>query len=548
MNYKRYLTLFLIILFAIVLRVLFLDKPSGLWNDEYVSYMISKISFTNGFFEAVKSQCHMPFYYLYLKIFMLIFGDSDFVLRLTSVFAGVLSVIMMFFVGKEYRDEKTGMFCAFFTAISSFLIYYSQEVRFYSLLFLLSSILLFFDLRFLKKFDLKSVLGLILTSFLIMFTHTIGFVFIFFNTIFLNVFALKINKGNKIILIKLSFGILISFLILLPLILNVFMTKTFSQWWNNFSFAQIGFIFTDYFSPILTNLNSAPRNFFYDLSLKFILFAILPVIIAFVGIINALLQKKWEFYFLSLTVFLTLIVLIFASVFGKMVLLTKYSTEIYPILILLVVVGLLSLKKRGLKALLISTIIFLNLFYLGISTKAAYKIQRYDGHKIPMILLKNAEIKKNDFILFEYYDKDRFEKYLDFSDYNVISLNKHNFNEYLSKNASYEEIFSNGKEIYKPIFIKKENKYFSDKLNEEIFSKMKKGDKLSVVILNSVAFYSPVVMQKTVLEEEYYSKTPIMFLIFSYIKNQTMNECLQKLSIQRYETKGAWAVVTFVKN
>src|SRR5574344_560632 len=176
MNYKRYLTLFLIILFAIVLRVLFLDKPSGLWNDEYVSYMISKISFTNGFFEAVKSQCHMPFYYLYLKFFMLIFGDSDFVLRLTSVFAGVLSVIMMFFVGKEYRDEKTGLFCAFFTAISSFLIYYSQEVRFYSLLFLLSSILLFFNLRFLKKFDLKSVFGLILTSFLIMFTHTIGFV------------------------------------------------------------------------------------------------------------------------------------------------------------------------------------------------------------------------------------------------------------------------------------------------------------------------------------------------------------------------------------
>ena len=116
-----------IIILGLVLRLIFINKPDGLWNDEYISWMIASTPFADGFIQAVKSQCHMPFYYLYLKFFMTLLGDSDLLLRLTSVLAGVLSVIAMYFAGRE-KDEKTAYMCAGFTAISSFLIYYSQEV------------------------------------------------------------------------------------------------------------------------------------------------------------------------------------------------------------------------------------------------------------------------------------------------------------------------------------------------------------------------------------------------------------------------------------
>ena len=91
---KKYLGIASIIIIGIVLRLLFIDKPDGLWNDEYVSWMIASVH--NGFWDAVKSQCHMPIYYIYLKIFMSIFGNSDILLRLTSVLAGVIAVPVMY--------------------------------------------------------------------------------------------------------------------------------------------------------------------------------------------------------------------------------------------------------------------------------------------------------------------------------------------------------------------------------------------------------------------------------------------------------------------
>ena len=147
---KNFAKIFLIIILGIALRLIFINKPDGLWNDEYISWMIAATPFSGGFIDAVKSQCHMPFYYLYLKFFMTLFGQSDLLLRLTSVFAGVLSIPVMYFIGKE-NDENTGLTCAGITAISSFLIYYSQEVRLYSVLFLFSALSLLYTIKCIKN-------------------------------------------------------------------------------------------------------------------------------------------------------------------------------------------------------------------------------------------------------------------------------------------------------------------------------------------------------------------------------------------------------------
>ena len=168
---KKYAGIFGIVILGIILRLIFIDKPDGLWNDEYVSWMIAAAPFNNGFISAVKSQCHMPFYYLYLKFFMTLFGQSDLLLRLTSVFAGILSIIAMYFTGRE-KDEKTGLTCASLTAISSFLIYYSQEVRLYSVLFLFSALSLLYTLRCIKNPVKKNFVLCALFNFLILFTHT----------------------------------------------------------------------------------------------------------------------------------------------------------------------------------------------------------------------------------------------------------------------------------------------------------------------------------------------------------------------------------------
>lgn len=143
-----------ILLAAVIFRVLCLDKTGGLWYDELVSYneaaqadIIQVISYT------LKTDVHFPVYPVLLHLWTKIFSLSDLSLRAFSAFFGVLTVIAAYFAGKELKSKETGLYCAAVFAINSFLIYYSQEVRLYSILMFLITLLTYFALR------LKNVRG-----------------------------------------------------------------------------------------------------------------------------------------------------------------------------------------------------------------------------------------------------------------------------------------------------------------------------------------------------------------------------------------------------
>lgn len=536
---KKHLGISGIIILGLVLRLIFINKPDGLWNDEYISWMIASTPFADGFIQSVKSQCHMPFYYLYLKFFMTLFGDSDLLLRLTSMFAGVLSIIAMYFVGRE-KDEKTAYACAGFTAISSFLIYYSQEVRFYSVLFFFSAMCLLYTLRCINYPHKKNFILCAIFNLLILFTHTIGFVFVFFNLIFssLNLY----NRYKKVIL-TVWISMLTGGLLLTPLIIKVMTTKSFSQWWGHFSLSKIGFLFTDYFSPVLTNLTNAPDNFFYAPKLAFCMIA--PALIAIGFIITALIKNKLNrelFAVASLTVF----VLIAASLAGKLVFITKYSIEIYPILIYLACFGAAEADNKIIKNFLIGFYCLLTLGYLTFNQYSAPKIRRAEGHKIVTDILNNMELKKDDIILLEYYPQNRFEKYFDFSNYRTVAIDKGNFPQYLS-NYTYEDTYKNGKELYKSMFLQNANEHFESMLKKNVTDNLKVGQSVVMVVLNSVSYHSPNSLNTVAGNDSAYNKEPILFLVFSYIKNKTFYEMLKTLSIRRVEQKGNWTVIKFTK-
>lgn len=537
---KKYAGIFGIVILGIILRLIFIDKPDGLWNDEYVSWMIAAAPFNNGFISAVKSQCHMPFYYLYLKFFMTLFGQSDLLLRLTSVFAGILSIIAMYFTGRE-KDEKTGLTCASLTAISSFLIYYSQEVRLYSVLFLFSALSLLYTLRCIKNPVKKNFVLCALFNFLILFTHTIGFVFVFFNLIFLSI---NLYKQFKKVILTVWLTIFAGGIILSPLILKILTTQSFSQWWGHFSISKLGFLFTDYFSPVLTNLTNAPDKFLYAPKLAF--FMLVPTFIATVCIIKSLIKNKLNIELFAIFAG-TVLVLVTASLTGKLVFITKYSIEIYPILIFLACSGLTSINNKIIKNSLIIIYCLISVGYIILHPYSAPKMRRAEGHKIMTDILTRMDLKKNDIILLEYYPQTRFQKYFDFSPYRVVEIHKGNFPMYLSPSRTYEDAYKNGKTIYKSVFSSKQNTYFQSMLNNQIFNRMENGQSVVMAVLNSVSFYSPQSMEKITADENLYNKEPLLFLVFSYVKNKTFAEMLEKLAIAKFEQKGNWTLIKFTK-
>jgi mannosyltransferase len=129
----------LILLLATGLRLHQLAAQS-FWNDEGNSARLSERSL-DLIIEGTASDIHPPLYYLMLRGWRELVGESEFGLRSLSAFAGVLTVAGVMGLGAVIGKRLTvngkrltvGV-AGLVTAVSPPLIYYSQEARMYSLL------------------------------------------------------------------------------------------------------------------------------------------------------------------------------------------------------------------------------------------------------------------------------------------------------------------------------------------------------------------------------------------------------------------------------
>ena len=160
----------LILLLSFSLRLHNLDGES-LWYDELVS--VDSITH-NSFLQLPRyiliREGAPPLYFLLLKLWSF-FNLSTFSLRLFSVLTGVLGVWGIYLLGKEWKGERVGWLASFLTAISPYHIWYSQEMRMYSLLFLLVVFSSYFFLRYLHQPSSKNLSLYLLTSILALLTH-----------------------------------------------------------------------------------------------------------------------------------------------------------------------------------------------------------------------------------------------------------------------------------------------------------------------------------------------------------------------------------------
>ena len=474
--------MFYIIILGLLLRISNIVKPEGMWNDEYVSWYVSTAPLFNGFWEEVVKQCHMPLYYLYLKPFV---NFSDTILRFTSVLPGILSIPVMYLIGKEY-SKKAGYYAAIITSILSFLVYYSQEIRFYSLLFLFSSLSLLFTIKYLKQSNWLNLSGYIISNVLILSTHIIGAIYVFFSILYL---VLKKRKITFAVILM-----LLTTIAFLRLPVNFIRMLPASQWWGHFSYTNILFLFSDYFSPILTNNITAPPVFFYNKAL--VLWLTVPTLIALAGIAAGI---KRGLLFVALS---TIVVMSVIAAGGVLVFITKYTIEILPIFILFAALGFERLKKSG----LILLVLFVFCHLAAYSTPYyVTKLKRYEGHKIVGDIL-NKQNSQN--VIFTYYEPNRFYRYADIKDKKLYYISKSNRHIYIDNPA-------------------------------EIFSKIPVGESVSVVFLDSVSLFD----DKFLEANKNNSQIPEMFITFSKVKNSLIKFMDANCKDYEVDNSGYWTVI-----
>ena len=108
----------------------------AIWCDEASSIITSQYPLPDLWFHAAHD-VHPPFYYVLLHLWMGMFGDGLFAIRLLSAIPGIATVLVGALLVRQLASSRTALLAALLMALFPFAVRYSQEVRMYSWLTLL---------------------------------------------------------------------------------------------------------------------------------------------------------------------------------------------------------------------------------------------------------------------------------------------------------------------------------------------------------------------------------------------------------------------------
>lgn len=183
-------SLLAILFLGLFLRIYDLGTES-IWVDEGISILLAN----SNLFQIVVNRAqstHPPMYFIILHYWVNLFGDTEFSTRFLSVIFGLFSILMIYKVGTLLFNKNVGMLSSLLLALSVFHIQYSQEVRMYSLMTLLTLLSIYFFIKLLDRASFTVSTGYIISSILLMYTHIFGlFILIAQNIYLLTLFLSK---------------------------------------------------------------------------------------------------------------------------------------------------------------------------------------------------------------------------------------------------------------------------------------------------------------------------------------------------------------------
>ena len=188
--------LWIILLLGSALRLYGLDKNSYFF-DEIFSIYNTHISLKDFYFSATASIMNaqvLPLYYIVLNFWVNIFSSTESVTRLLSAIIGIVDIFLIYKTGKELLNREIGLIASFIAAISHFQIYFSQEIRYYALLELLTLLSFLYFIKYFKTRKKGFLIINCLANVLACYCHTFGIFTIFCQMVFMGLSWLRQKK------------------------------------------------------------------------------------------------------------------------------------------------------------------------------------------------------------------------------------------------------------------------------------------------------------------------------------------------------------------
>jgi hypothetical protein len=127
----RHWVLIVLLFLAFALRLFRLGAES-LWYDETVSVYLAGQSLP-ALIAHTAGDIHPPGYYLLLHVWTRMAGTADWAVAFPSLFFGLLLVALAYRLAVRVLGHRVGLLAAFLVAISPYNLWYSQQVRMYTL-------------------------------------------------------------------------------------------------------------------------------------------------------------------------------------------------------------------------------------------------------------------------------------------------------------------------------------------------------------------------------------------------------------------------------
>lgn len=207
----------LLYLFIAVVLVRFSNLTQSLWLDEAITVNVAeKFSATQIITQFSPNDFHPPLYYLFMDLWINLFGSSEVAVRFPSVLFCLIAGYFVYKTGKLIGSASIGFYSAAFFLFNPLIVYYSQEARMYMMVTALVSCAIYLFLKLVrsehKKTDTTLVIGL---------STVLGLCFLtFYGSVFFiaAVFVWLFVKRKYRLLLKLLPGVLLLMALVSPLL------------------------------------------------------------------------------------------------------------------------------------------------------------------------------------------------------------------------------------------------------------------------------------------------------------------------------------------
>ncbi len=392
--------IFLILLLGLVLRLVNLNQ--SLWLDEAINVIAARNNSLYGMLtQYATADFHPPGWFIILWFWGKLFGYSEIVVRMPSVIFGVLTIWVVYLIGKKLKSSGLGLIAALLLSINPLHIYYSQEARMYVMATLVVSVNILLLLKLVKGEKLN-LLFLIFSNIVVLASDYLAYFIFPAQFVFLLLFKKELFKKWLIALASaLLFGVWWLPIFLTQLDVGSVASANLPTWKfvnGAFDFKTLPLTFVKF---IIGRISLADK-LLYGLVL-------LPVCSLFTFLLYRGVKSINNFRS-KLLIILIIIPLFIATTISFVAPIFSYFRVLYilPLFLILVSLGILSMKR--LKNIFLLLVVLIELFctlvylYNPLYQREDWKgLVNFFRDKPGLVLFESS----GTFPPFDYYNKER---------------------------------------------------------------------------------------------------------------------------------------------